>query len=142
MADLVATAETEIDAPPVVVWDALTDPVQIKRYMFGSVVETDWKPGSAIVWKGEYQGRTYEDKGQVMTVEPGHRLVLTHFSPLSGNEDTPANYHTLTYVLEKDGAKTHLSLSQDHNASEDEVTHSRQNWEAMLEQLKNVVEGG
>ena len=63
MADHVATAQTEIDASPDKVWDALTDPDQIKQYMFGSQVETDWRPGSPIVWKGEYEGKQYEDKG-------------------------------------------------------------------------------
>ena len=45
MAGIVATAETDIIASPARVWSALTDPAQIKRYMFGSEVETDWKPG-------------------------------------------------------------------------------------------------
>ena len=89
MAGIVATAETDVIASPARVWSALTDPAQIKRYMFGSEVETDWKPGSTIVWKGEYQGRAYQDKGQVVEVEPGRRLVVTHFSPLSGQDDVP-----------------------------------------------------
>jgi len=46
MADYVAKAETEITASPERVWAALTDPKLIKRYMFGSEVETDWQQGS------------------------------------------------------------------------------------------------
>ena len=141
MANIVATAETDISASPVRVWSALTDPAQIKRYMFGSQVETDWKPGSAIMWNGEYQGTTYQDKGEVIEVEPQRRLVVTHFSPMSGQPDVPENYHTLTYVLEPRGEGTHLSLSQDNNASEEEAAHSRDNWATMLSALKNVVEG-
>jgi uncharacterized protein YndB with AHSA1/START domain len=141
MANIVATAETDISASPVRVWSALTDPAQIKRYMFGSQVETDWKPGSAITWNGEYQGTTYQDKGEVIEVEPQRRLVVTHFSPMSGQPDVPENYHTLTYVLEPRGEGTHLSLSQDNNASEEEAAHSRDNWAAMLSALKTVVDG-
>jgi uncharacterized protein YndB with AHSA1/START domain len=89
MADHVATAESEIDAPPSQVWAALTDPEQIKKYMFGSEVETDWRPGSPIVWKGEYEGKQYEDKGEILEFEPERRLKVTHFSPLSGQEDVP-----------------------------------------------------
>jgi hypothetical protein len=74
-------------------------------------------------------------------VEPQRRLVVTHFSPMSGQEDVPENYHTLTYVLEPRGEGTHLSLSQDNNASAAEAAHSRDNWAAMLSALKNVVEG-
>ena len=142
MTGIIATAETEITASPARVWSALTDPAQIKRYMFGSEVETDWEPGGTIVWKGEYQGRAYQDKGRVVEVEPERRLVVTHFSPLSGQDDVPENYHTLTYVLEPRGGGTHVSLSQDNNASEEEAAHSRDNWTAMLSGLKSVIEGG
>jgi uncharacterized protein YndB with AHSA1/START domain len=140
MADYVATAETEIDAPPKKVWTALTDPDEIEKYMFGSHVVTDWKPGSSIVWKGEYEGKKYEDKGEILEVEPERRLKLTHFSPLSGQEDVPENYHTLVYELENRGGKTHVALSQDGNRTEDAAKHSQENWEKMLSGLKEVVE--
>ena len=142
MADYVATAETEIEAPPSRVWKALTDPEQIKQYMFGSQVETDWRPGSPIVWKGEYEGKQYEDKGEIVEIEPERRLELTHFSPLSGQEDVPENYHTLVYELEERGANTRVSLTQDKNPTEEAAEHSRVNWEQMLAGLKQVVESG
>jgi uncharacterized protein YndB with AHSA1/START domain len=140
VADHVATAEIEIDAAPKQVWAALTDPEQIKEYMFGSQVETDWKEGSPIVWKGEYEGKEYEDKGEIVEIEPQRRLKVTHFSPLSGAEDRPENYHTLLYELEERGARTRVSLSQDNNPSEDAAEHSRANWQKMLAGLKQVVE--
>jgi uncharacterized protein YndB with AHSA1/START domain len=136
----VATAETDIRAPRSKVWRALTDPDQIQKYMFGSTVETDWKPGSRITWKGEYEGKTYEDKGQILEVVEERRLKVSHFSPLSGEEDAPENYHTLLYELEEDNGTTHVSLSQDNNRSEEAAEHSRANWEKMLSGLKQVVE--
>jgi uncharacterized protein YndB with AHSA1/START domain len=138
--DHVATAEIEIDAPPAKVWTALTDPEQIKEYMFGSQVDTDWREGSPIVWKGEYEGKKYEDKGRIVGVEPERRLKMTHFSPLSGQEDRPENYHTLLYELEERGGRTLVSLSQDNNATEEAAEHSQANWEKMLAGLKQVVE--
>ena len=89
MSGHIATAQCEIDAPPEKVWRALTEPELIKKYMFGSEVKTDWKPGSPITWKGEFEGRTYEDKGEIISFEPGQRLEVTHFSPLTGQEDRP-----------------------------------------------------
>jgi uncharacterized protein YndB with AHSA1/START domain len=143
MTDHVAVAETEINASPGRVWSALTDPAQIEEYMFGSRVTTDWKQGSPIVWKGEYEGRKYEDRGQILEIEPQRRLKMTHFSPLSGREDAPENYHTLVFELEKAGReKTHLSLSQDNNSSEEEAEHSKANWETMLSGLKKLAERG
>jgi len=142
MADYLATAETEISASPAQVWAALTDPALIRRYMFGTLVETDWQPGSPILWKGEYEGRAYEDKGEIVEIEPQRRLKVTHFSPLSGQEDLPENYHTLLYELTPGGGTTYLSLSQDKNTSEAEAEHSKSMWAMMLAGLKEVVEGG
>ena len=39
MTDHVAHAETEISASPQQVWDALTDPDAIERFMFGAKVD-------------------------------------------------------------------------------------------------------
>ncbi|HET6685747.1 MAG TPA: SRPBCC domain-containing protein [Jiangellaceae bacterium] len=142
MDDYMATAETEVSASPAQVWKALTDPDQIKKYMFGTDVATDWRQGSPITWKGEYDGKAYEDKGEIVEVVPERRLKVTHFSPLSGQDDVPENYHTLTYEIEALPGKTHLSLSQDNNASAEEAEHSKGNWEMMLAGLKEVVERG
>jgi hypothetical protein len=62
--NLTAKASVVIEAPISVVWDALTKPELIKRYMFGTNVVADWQVGSPIVCKGEWQGKTYEDKGK------------------------------------------------------------------------------
>ncbi|TCN35293.1 uncharacterized protein YndB with AHSA1/START domain [Kribbella orskensis] len=142
MADYVATAETEISASPTQVWAVLTDPEQIKKFMFGAEVETDWQPGSPIIWKGVYEGKEYEDKGEILAVEPGRLLKVTHYSPLSGQPDTPENYHTLTYELEESGTTTSLSLSQDNNASEEEAEHSRGMWEMLVNGVKEAAERG
>ena len=66
---------------------------------------------------------------------------MTHFSSASGLADRPENYHTLVYELEERDGKTHLSLSQDNNPTEEAADRSRANWETMLESLKQVVEG-
>ena len=140
MASRVATARIEIEASPAEVWNALTDPAAISEYMLGSQVETDWKPGSPITWKGEYDGKRYEDRGEIVDVEPEHRLAMTHFSPLSGKDDRPENYHTVVYELEQDGPTTVVSLSQDGNESEEAAEHSQRNWETILTGLKETVE--
>jgi uncharacterized protein YndB with AHSA1/START domain len=142
MGDYVATADTVISASPAQVWNALTDPEQIKKYMFGTDVETDWRQGSPITWKGEYEGKAYEDKGEIVEVVPERRLKVTHFSPLSGQDDVPENYHTLTYEIEALEGETHVSLSQDNNANAEAAEHSKGNWEMMLAGLKEVVERG
>ena len=142
MSTYVATAECEIEASPEDVWRGLTDPEAIREFMFGSEVQTDWKPGSPITWKGEYEGKSYEDKGEIVTVEPGRTLEVTHFSPLSGQEDKPENYHRVRYELQAADGRTRVRLTQDNSGSAEEAEHSSATWQAMLDGLKKVVEQG
>jgi uncharacterized protein YndB with AHSA1/START domain len=137
--NLVANASTTIHAPISKVWDALINPDAIKKYMFGATVVSDWKQGSPIVWKGEWKGKPYEDKGVVLEVDPHHRLVFDHYSPLTG-PDVPDNHHKVTIELAASGADVRLSLSQDNNASEDARKHSQQNWESVVAGIKKVAE--
>ncbi len=128
-----AKASTTVMASPDEVWNALTDPDIVKKYYFGTTVESDWVPGHPITWRGEYEGRAYEDHGVILEAHPGHLLKNTHTS--GGAE------HTLTYLLEPDGAATRITLTQDNAASADEAEHDAANWTAMLEGMKGVLEG-
>ncbi len=141
MNGIVATASIDIEAPATRVWAALTEPDQIASYMFGSRVETDWEVGHPITWNGEWEGKPYQDKGQVLAYDEPRRLSVTHFSPLTGQDDVPENYHTLVYELDESAGVTTVSLSQDNNGSEEEAEHSRANWQMMLDGLKKQVEG-
>jgi uncharacterized protein YndB with AHSA1/START domain len=136
----VAHTTTVIEAPLTDVWDALVNPGTVKQYMFGTDVISDWKEGSSIVWRGAWQGKPYEDKGVILRLEPGRRLQYSHFSPLSGLPDSPDNYHTVTIELSQTPPMTHVSLSQDNNATEQAREHSEKNWQIMLANLKRVLE--
>lgn len=135
-----AKAAISINASTKKVWDALVDPKAIKQYMFGTNVVSDWKEGSTIVWKGEWQGKSYEDKGLILKLQPESTLQYSHFSPLSGMPDKPENYHTVTIALSKNGNQTDVSLTQDNNATEEERAESEKNWEMMLTELKKYLE--
>jgi uncharacterized protein YndB with AHSA1/START domain len=137
---LTAHASTVISRPAADVWTALVTPASIKEYMFGTNASSDWREGSPITWKGEWQGRSYEDKGIITRVEPNRVLQYTHFSPLAGLPDKPENYHTVTITLAPEGNGTRVSLSQDNNANENEREHSQKNWEMMLGSLKKFLE--
>ena len=137
----IAKAETKVNAPVDKVWDALVNPEAIKQYMFGTNVASDWKEGSPIVWKGEWKGKAYEDKGVILKLQPERMLQYSHFSPLSGQPDKPENYHTVTIELSSDEAKTLVSLSQDNNPTEEARKHSEENWKTMLANLKKFLEG-
>ena len=141
MAGYVATAQTDVAATPERVWAALTEPEQIATYMQGSKVTTTWEIGSPITWDGEYDGRAYQDKGEVLTYDEPHVLSVTHYSPMMGQPDEPENYHTLVYTLTAEGDGTHLELTQDGNDSEEQAEQFSANWQGMLDGLKATVEG-
>jgi uncharacterized protein YndB with AHSA1/START domain len=136
----IARASVTVNAPNDMVWNALVDPEAIKQYMFGTDVVSDWKEGSLIVWKGEWQGKSYEDKGVILQVKPGQTIQYSHFSPLSGRPDKPENYHTVTIELSGEGTQTHVSLAQDNNDTEQARDHSEKNWQAMLTALQKFLE--
>ncbi|MDR7158022.1 uncharacterized protein YndB with AHSA1/START domain [Arthrobacter sp. BE255] len=138
----VATSTITIEAPPDRVWKVITDPRAVKEFMFGADLATDWTVGGPIAWRGEWEGKPYEDKGTVLEVDPGQKLVHTHFSPLGGEEDKPENYHTLTWTLEDKGGRTQLTLAQDNNASEDAAEHSRGMWDMLVADVKKITERG
>jgi len=138
--NLVAVATITIRAPINNVWNALVDPLAIKKYMFGAEVVSDWREGSPIVWKGEWQGQPFEDKGTILEYKPGRMLQYSHFSPLSGQPDKPENYHTVTIDLLSEHDQTRVTLIQDNNASEAEREESKKNWNMMLAGLKKFLE--
>ena len=137
---LVAEASIDIDAPRARVWKALTDPASIKKYMFGADVTSDWKVGSPITWKGEWQGKKYEDKGVIQEMKPERTLQYSHFSPLAGKPDRPENYHTVTVDLSGQGDRTKVTLTQDNNSTEEARAQSEKNWAGMLQSLRKLLE--
>jgi len=137
---LIAEAKTIIKADPDRVWSALTDPAQIKEYLYGTEATSDWQVGSAITYKGVWKGQTYEDKGTVLEAEPGHKLVSTYWSGMSGKADTPENYVTVTYELHQRDGETEVVISQDGNDTEEAREQASSNWTMVLGSMKKVIE--
>jgi uncharacterized protein YndB with AHSA1/START domain len=138
--DFIAKASTTIQAPAAKVWDVLVDPDKIREYMFGTNVESDWREGSPITWKGEWKGKPYEDKGTILRSAAPRILEYTHFSPMTGEPDLPENYHTVTIELAEAGPATTVTLTQNHNKTEEARQESEKNWTMMLDGIRKIVE--
>jgi uncharacterized protein YndB with AHSA1/START domain len=138
--NLIAKTSIVINASSAKVWKALVNPEAIRQYMFGTNVVSDWHEGATIIWKGEWQGKSYEDKGVILQFKPGRTIQYSHFSPLSGLPDKPDNYHTVALELSDEDNQTRVSLTQDKNATEEERADSEKNWGMMLTSLKKFLE--
>lgn len=110
--NITGSAGITINAPASKVWEALTTPEVIKQYFFGTDAVSDWKVGSPLIFKGEWQGKQYQDKGTILESVPQKIFKYDYWSSMSGIEDKPENYVIITYELsEKDNATT-LTVSR------------------------------
>ena len=135
-----ATASIDIQATPERVWQALTDPALVREYLYGAEIVSDWQAGSPIAFKGEWKGKPYEDRGTILAIEPGKRLKVTHFSPLSGLPDVPENYHVVTYAISGEGDAARLTITQENNRDQAEVDESQKTWNTILGNIKTLLE--
>jgi uncharacterized protein YndB with AHSA1/START domain len=101
---LTAKASILIQSTSAKVWKALTEPELIKQYLFGTQVTSDWKVGGSITYRGIWQGKSYEDKGKILTLVPEKIFQSTYWSSIRGLEDRPENYAIVTYELETIGS--------------------------------------
>src|SRR2546423_1567983 len=88
-----------ISAPPAKVWEAITDPAMVKEYLFGTDMSADWRVGGKITYRGVWEGKEYEDGGEILELMPEKMLKTTYWSSMSGTENKPENYLTVTYEL-------------------------------------------
>ena len=80
---LVVSESIDVNAEPSKVWDALTDPAIIKKYLFGTETITDWMVGSEIIFQGVYgenNEHSYRDKGVVLENVPNKKLSYSYWS--------------------------------------------------------------
>jgi len=134
--------EVVIQASPDVVWKALTNREIIKKYFFGTEAISDWKVGSSLIFQGEWEGKTYQDKGTILAAEPGKMLQYNYWSGFSGLEDVPENYSLVTYRLSSgtEPDQTTLVLTQEGFAGEEALAHAEGGWTMVLDNLKKLLE--
>lgn len=131
------------------VWDALTNPQQTAKYMFGCQALSDWKPGSPLLWKGEYEGKKMVFvKGNVVDIVPPDHLAYTVIDPNNPSiPDIPENYLVVTYNLTDEHGKTRLTVTQGDYSKvaegqkryEESYNHG-EGWNPILIAIKNLVE--
>ncbi len=122
------------------VWEALTDPIKLKQMMFGCTVVTSWEIGSEILFKGEWEGIEFVDKGHILNFEKGKSYAYDYWSTFSGLPDSPENYSMITFKVKEVNNGTLLYLEQHNFATETVFEHSNKNWDQALSTLKEMLE--
>jgi 3-hydroxymyristoyl/3-hydroxydecanoyl-(acyl carrier protein) dehydratase/uncharacterized protein YndB with AHSA1/START domain len=135
-----ASASIVIQAPRQRVWQAITDPALVKQYFFGTNLVTDWKVGSPLVFGGEWEGKSYEDRGTVLSFEPPRSLSFNYWSAFSGNEDRPELRQIIRYDLDETAAGVRVSVHQSNVDTQERADHSAKNWQSVLAAMKKLLE--
>ncbi|MBB3663168.1 MULTISPECIES: ArsR/SmtB family transcription factor [Prauserella salsuginis group] len=148
---------TYIRTTPEKLWQALTDPAFTRRY-WGVEFETDWRPGSPMVWQ-EGGSRTEDPAQQVVEAEPYRTLSYTWHTPtpewaasVGIGEDVRAELaaesrSTVTFEIESrgdpDGRGEKVRLTVTHDGFPDGSTMRQmvsQGWPELVADLKTLLE--
>ena len=129
-----------INAPVSKVWDALTNRELIKIYFFWTDCTSDWKKGSPIVYRGIWDGKPYEDKGNIIDIEPEKFIFYNYWSSMSGTDDIPENYAEIRYELSANNNQTTFTVIQYNIKTQEAHDHSSTNWGYIMDELKKMLE--
>ncbi len=145
---LVVKNSVEINAPISKVWDALVNPEQTSKYMFGCATVSDWKIGSSLLWQAHYEGKlTTFVSGFVLEFKENKLLKYSVIDPNAKYDHTPENHLIVTYRLSEKNGITTFSVAQDgFETAEDgkkrykDVYNNGEGWNPILVQIKNILE--
>ena len=136
----ISKSSIEINASPSRIWEAMIRPEIAKEYFFGAEILTDWKKGSPITFKGEFNGNKYKEKGIILNIEPNSQLQYSHWSHFDGLPDEPENYRTWTFDITGKNETTLLTISEDNIPTEKQKNRSDEFWKEALLKIKKIVE--
>jgi len=147
-----------IKAPAAKIWEAITSPEWTKQYGYRGSAEYDLTPGGTYRARAtdemlQYGAPEYVVEGEVIEVDPPHKLVQTYrmnFSP----ELIAEGFTTLTWEIdeESDGLCS-LTVTHDvagaplHGGATSGLGHGKLNeggggWPFVLSDLKSLLETG
>jgi uncharacterized protein YndB with AHSA1/START domain/biotin operon repressor len=131
--------EIYIKTTPERLWEAITNPEMRKKYTFGMVVKSDWRPGS------RYEGGSPKApglllEGENLEVDPPRRLVQS-FRALWGEDVKKEGTSRVTWAIEPIGDSCRLTVTHDQlrEGANDQLYGG---WPMILSGLKTLLETG
>jgi uncharacterized protein YndB with AHSA1/START domain/DNA-binding transcriptional ArsR family regulator len=145
---------TYINASPMRLWQALTEPAFIRRYFGGGGPESDWNVGDPVRWSME--GEPSHDWDQVVLAsEPGRKLSYSwhNYPPemrkyFGWSDEKFAEMlaeprSVVTFDIEPVGPGVKLTVSHTGFVPDSEMYKGvRDGWPGILSGLKTVLETG
>ena len=130
----------KLNAPINKIWDVLTKPELVKQWQYGSDLATDWKVGSEIRFKTEWEGQIFEQWGKILEIVPQKLIRYSLFAPRPDLEDKPENYFVMNYILSKEKNYIRLDIIQEDNrqGAVQEAPQGEEN--PVLSALKTLIE--
>ncbi|WKN42610.1 SRPBCC family protein [Tunicatimonas pelagia] len=131
-----------LNAMPEIVWNTLTNPNKTKLFMFNCEAHSNWKVGSEIKWKGNFNGYESGEKGVILELSENEHLKYSSIDPNFGIEDIPENYLHITYDLKEVDGKTELTTTiENFNNDPERLGHVANGWDNIalpaLEKIHN-----
>lgn len=130
----------QIEAPPALVFDAITNPKHIINYYPVDKVEAGKQVGEAIVFSGEIGGVAFKDDGIIETFERPFEFSYHYWSDNHGTERSPENEMTIRYSLVEHANGTQLTLEHSNLLTVERQSMMNDTWEFLLDSLKTYVE--
>jgi uncharacterized protein YndB with AHSA1/START domain/DNA-binding transcriptional ArsR family regulator len=140
MGELKHVYEIYIRATPERIWQAITDPALVQRYYFNSVIESDFRPGSPVIYKQANTGRL-DIEGEIVEADPPRKLV--HTMAVRWDPDVNDEPTRVTWEITPMGEACLLSVTHDGFTSQTETyRQTKGGWPMILSGLKTLLETG
>jgi|JI10StandDraft_1071094.scaffolds.fasta_scaffold414494_2 uncharacterized protein YndB with AHSA1/START domain len=127
----------EIRAPIATVWAEITKLRHIQKPMFNTVLETDFRPGSRMIYRSD-DGKRVFIIGEVREFVPPTRFV--HTFRFTNLPETPT---LVEWQLEESDGMTKVTVTHSKFIDQQKTADSvRTSWTTILGNIKSVVETG
>ena len=132
--------QIHIRTTPERLWEAITRASDTRNYFYGTLVESTWKPGAALVYRNGDGSLAAE--GTIIEADPPRKLVHT-FSALWDEAVSPDPAHRVTWIIEPMGAVCRLTVEhQGFQGATATLKSVQGGLGVILDGLKTLIETG
>lgn len=143
MSALLVNKAIEISAPASRVWDTVTKPDLIKKWLSDDAMDviSDWNVGGPIVFTGVWHGYKIKDEGEILAIDPEKLLRYSYWSKSSRLPNNSENNSIIAFTLRSHGSTTLLRVTHSNILLETMYGHANFYWTSAIIRIKKLVEG-